>query len=126
MTARALVVDDAADLRLLVRTALQREGIDVDEAANGRDALDALAAGSLPDIVVLDIQMPELDGWDTLAAIRAGKDTASLPVIVCTVRSHPADIERAADLGADAVVTKPFAVDELTSTVARVLRGALG
>ena len=112
-----LVVDDAADLRLLVRTVLRRAGIEVTEATNGEEALELLDRGPLPDAVVLDIQMPKLDGWDTLAAIRADPRTVTLPVIVCTVRAQAADVARAWTLGADAVVTKPFAVEDLSAAV---------
>jgi CheY-like chemotaxis protein len=83
-----------------------------------------LAAGPLPDVVVLDVQMPELDGWDTLAAIRGHERTQDLPVILCSVRSRPADLDRARSLGANEVVPKPFAVEELAKVVQQVIEGS--
>ena len=116
----ALVVDDASDIRLLVRSVLRGRGFDVTEAANGIEALKALASGERPDVIVLDVQMPELDGWDTLAAIRRDESTAEIPVILCTVRSQPADAERAWLLGCDGFVSKPFAIDRLAAEVLAV------
>jgi CheY-like chemotaxis protein len=114
---RALVVDDASDIRLLLRSVLRGRGFDVDEAANGVEALDLLASGERPDVIVLDVQMPQLDGWDTLVAIRGDPSTSEVPVILCTVRSQPADAERAWLLGCDGFVAKPFAVDDLVRRV---------
>jgi CheY-like chemotaxis protein len=121
---RALVVDDADDVRLLVREVCRLVGIEVDEAESGAAALAQLAAGPLPDVVVLDVQMPELDGWDTLAAIRGHERTQDLPVILCSVRSRPADLDRARSLGANEVVPKPFAVEELAKVVQQVIEGS--
>jgi CheY-like chemotaxis protein len=124
MTPRALVVDDAADVRLLVKQVCLMIGVEADEASSGRDALEQLSAGALPDLVVLDVQMPELDGWDTLAAIRSDARTHTLPVVLCSVRSQPADVDRASQLGANEFVSKPFGVDELASVVRRVVEEA--
>jgi CheY-like chemotaxis protein len=121
---RALVVDDADDVRLLVREVCRLVGIEVDEAESGAAALAQLAAGPLPDVVVLDVQMPELDGWDTLAAIRGHERTQDLPVILCSVRSRPADLDRARSLGANEVVPKPIAVEELAKVVQQVIEGS--
>ena len=117
MTALAMTVDDADDLRALVRTVLESNGFDVIEAASGRDALDELRAGTRPDVIVLDVQMPDLDGWDTLTAIRDDPDTADLAVILCTVRAAQADLEHGWRLGCDGFLPKPFAIDELARTV---------
>jgi len=117
MSALAMTVDDADDLRALVRTILESNDFDVIEAASGRAALDLLAAGIRPDVVVLDVQMPDLDGWDTLAAIRARPDTADVAVVLCTVRAAQADIEHGWRLGCDGFLTKPFAIGELARTV---------
>jgi CheY-like chemotaxis protein len=124
VTRRALVVDDADDVRLLVREVCRRVGVEVDEAPSGSAALAHLATGPLPDVVVLDVQMPELDGWATLAAIRKDPRTREVPVILCSVRSRPADLERARALGASQVVPKPFAIEELAQVVQQVIGGA--
>lgn len=116
-----LVVDDAGDLRLLMRHVLQAEGFHVLEASGGQGALDALAGEAAgADLVVLDVQMPDLDGWDTLAGIRGGvaPETA---VIVCSVKSGPEDVRRAWLLGCDGYVVKPFEVGEFVEEIRAVL-----
>jgi CheY-like chemotaxis protein len=120
MSGLAMTVDDADDLRALVRTVLESNDFDVIEAASGRAALDLLAAGIHPDVIVLDVQMPDLDGWDTLAAIRAQADTAEVAVVLCTVRAAQADIDRGWQLGCDGFLPKPFAIDVLARTVLEV------
>jgi CheY-like chemotaxis protein len=120
MSALAMTVDDADDLRALVRTVLESNDFDVIEAASGRAALDLLAAGIHPDVIVLDVQMPDLDGWDTLAAIRADPGTAEVAVVLCTVRAAQADIDRGWRLGCDGFLPKPFAIDQLARTVLEV------
>jgi two-component system KDP operon response regulator KdpE len=120
MSGLAMTVDDADDLRALVRTVLESNDFVVIEAASGRAALDLLAAGIHPDVIVLDVQMPDLDGWDTLAAIRAQADTAEVAVVLCTVRAAQADIDHGWQLGCDGFLPKPFAIDELARTVLEV------
>ncbi|HVS66988.1 MAG TPA: response regulator [Mycobacteriales bacterium] len=116
-----LVVDDAADIRLLQRAILGRSGFSVVEAAGGPDALAALATEPLPDAVVLDVQMPVMDGWETLAAIRADPRLESVPVIMCTVKALPADTERAWRAGCDGYLSKPFAIGRLVEEVQTAL-----
>lgn len=113
----ALVVDDEQDLRELVAVVLTDAGFSVRTAESGVDALDVLAGDPKPpDLIVLDVQMPDLDGWDTLAAIRERDSTRDVPVIICTVRSLPSDADRAWQLGCDGFVRKPFAIEELAAT----------
>ena len=123
--ARVLVVDDAADLRLLVATVLRARGAIVTEAVGGPEALEALragaAAGTPPDLVVLDVQMPGMDGWETLAAIRADPRLAGVAVVLCTVRSHPTDRERARAAGCDGFVAKPYSTTHLVEVVRTAL-----
>lgn len=120
--ARALVVDDHADIRLVMRLALEPYGFQVTEAASGYEALCALAgAAEPPDLVVLDVQMPDLDGWETLRAIRGAADTATLPVIMCTVKARPQDISQGWELGCDGYVSKPFGPRVLADVARSVL-----
>jgi len=112
-----LVVDDAPDIRLLMREVLRLHGFGVTEAEDGGDALAVLAAGDLPAVIVLDVQMPGVDGWSTLAALRADPRTVAVPVVLCTVRSHPKDQLRAWELGCDAFLAKPFRIDDLVHHV---------
>ena len=121
--ATALVVDDAPDIRLLADLVLSMAGFSVAAASSGREALAKLATGDLPDIVLLDVQMPEVDGWETLARLRADARTADLPVVLCTVKGLPEDTLRGWTLGCDGYLGKPFdiggLVDELHAVLGR-------
>lgn len=117
---RALVVDDDADIRLLLERILTLHGFDVLSAATGPAAIEMLA-GDLPDVVLLDIQMPDVDGWDTLRAIRENVPTADLPVVLCTVKASPSDMMRGWRLGCDGYVTKPFDPPALTAELTAVI-----
>jgi DNA-binding response OmpR family regulator len=119
-TARVLVVDDDDDIRMLVRELLQRAGFEVLEEANGRAALRVFHA-SRPDLVVLDVAMPELSGWETLERIR---ELSDVPVLMLTAKDAEADRVRGLRSGADDYVTKPFARDELLARVEALLRRA--
>jgi DNA-binding response OmpR family regulator len=115
---RVLVVDDEADVRRLVRELLERAGYTVDEASNGRAALRAVYA-SKPELVVLDVTMPELDGWQTLERIR---DVTDVPVLMLTARTAELEKVRGLRAGADDYVTKPFGKQELLARVEALLR----
>jgi len=116
-----LLVDDQDDLRLLLGWVLADAGFLVTDFPGGREALDALRAEPVPDVVVLDVQMPVVDGWETLTAIRAARRTAAVPVILCTVKSGPVDEIRALELGCDGFVTKPFSPEQLRDAVREAL-----
>ncbi len=114
-----LIVDDEERLRALVRTYLEREGYRVLTAANGREAL-RLARTEKPDLIILDIMMPEMDGYDFMRAHRA----EHLPgaIIMLTARVDDADAVLGLELGADDYVTKPFSPRVLVARVRAVLR----
>jgi DNA-binding response OmpR family regulator len=115
---RILVVDDDADIRGLVAELLRRAGHEVVEAENGRAGLRALHS-SPPDLVVLDVSMPELDGWQTLERIR---DLSDVPVLMLTARGNELERVRGLQAGADDYVTKPFGRQELVARVQALLR----
>ena len=117
-----LVVDDDSDVRSLVATLLGRAGYLVTEAPNGRAALKALY-GQRPDLVVLDVNMPDLDGWATLERIR---ELSDVPVVMLSARGEELEKVRALRAGADDYVTKPFGRQELLARVESVLRRAVG
>src|SRR5450756_1953514 len=117
---RILVVDDEPDLVHAVRLYLEMEGYLVVEASNGYEAMEKVRE-KLPDLVVLDVMMPEMDGFETLERIR---DVHNVPVIMLTVRGEEADKVRGLQLGADDYVTKPFSQRELLSRIQAVLRRA--
>ncbi len=113
-----LVVDDEDDIRLLVREALEREGHETIEATDGRTALRRLYELH-PRLVVLDVMMPELDGWQTLERIR---DVSDVPVILLTARALEWERTRGLRGGADDYMTKPFSPMELAARVDALLR----
>jgi DNA-binding response OmpR family regulator len=120
-TATVLVIEDEADIRFLIRKVLQANGIAAIEASNGPQGLELLRSGELPDLVLLDVQMPSVDGWDTLAAIREDPETKDLPVVMCTVKGDTKSKIRGLELGCDGYVTKPFDMWELTAQVQATL-----
>ena len=120
--ARILVVDDEADIRELLRELLARAGYDVELAADGRAGVRALF-GERPDLVVLDVNMPGLDGWQTLERIR---DVSEVPVLMLTARTGELEKVRGLTRGADDYVTKPFGRQELLARVQALLRRAPG
>jgi DNA-binding response OmpR family regulator len=118
--ARVLVVDDDPDIRGLVRELLERKGYEVADAANGREGLRVLYA-SPPDVVLLDVSMPELDGWETLERIR---DLSDVPVAMLTARTAELEKVRGLKGGADDYITKPFGRQELLARIEAMLRRA--
>ena len=117
-----LVVDDERHITQLVRMNLEVEGFNVITASSGSEALDRVRE-DLPDLVLLDVRMPELDGFETLQLLR---EVSDVPVIMLTVRSEEEDIVRGLELGADDYVTKPFRARELSSRIRAVLRRTEG
>jgi len=120
--ARILVVDDDADIRGLLKELLGRAGYDVDEAGDGRAALRRLYE-SPPSLVLLDVGMPELDGYQTLERMR---DLSDVPVIMLTARAEELERVRGLGAGADDYVAKPFGRQELLARVQAVLRRSRG
>lgn len=120
MTTRVLVVDDEIPIQRFLKPALQASGYDVLFAESGRDAL-RLAATRAPDIVVLDLGLPDMDGKDVLAELRR---FSQVPVIVLSAREREAEKIAALDLGADDYVEKPFAIGELMARLRTALRHA--
>jgi DNA-binding response OmpR family regulator len=113
-----LVVDDEARIIDFIRMNLELEGFRVLEAANGYEALERLKE-DLPDLIILDVMMPEMDGFETLKHIR---EVSTVPVIMLTVRQEEGDRIRGLDLGADDYITKPFSPRELLSRTKALLR----
>lgn len=120
MKGRVLVIEDEEDIRSLVLRMLEREGFDVAEAADGRTGMRRLFE-ERPDLVVLDVGLPELDGWAVLERIR---DVSDVPVVMVTARVSDIDRVRGLRAGADDYLTKPFLQEELLARVEAVLRRA--
>ena len=117
---RVLVVDDDDDIRNLVRTLLERTGAAVRDAPNGREGIREFHAWR-PDLVVLDVNMPEIDGWSVLERIR---DMSDVPVIMLTARGEELERVRGLQAGADDYIVKPFGKQELVARVQALLRRA--
>jgi two-component system phosphate regulon response regulator PhoB len=121
MTHRILVVDDEPDITALVAYHLAKAGYRVSTAANGADALRA-AREERPDVVVLDLMLPGLSGYEVLQEMRKREETRDVGVILLTARREEADRIRGLSLGADDYLTKPFSPHELALRVAALLR----
>jgi two-component system KDP operon response regulator KdpE len=120
MNQTILVVDDEPKLLDLVRTILEKENFNVIEAHNGLEAVEQVRT-KLPDLVLLDVMMPEMDGFESLSEIRRA---SNVPVIMLTVQATESDKVRGLELGADDYVAKPFDHRELVSRVKAMLRRA--
>jgi DNA-binding response OmpR family regulator len=117
---RVLVVDDDPGVVRLVRANLQVEGFEVTAAANGAECLLAVDA-QYPDLIILDVMMPVLDGFQTLRLLKEKPETASIPIIMLTVRGSDADVLHGWANGVDLYLTKPFETSELIASTKRIL-----
>ena len=115
---RVLVVDDEPQIRRALAVNLKARGYDVDQAASGEEALH-LAAARHPDVVLLDLGLPGVDGLDVIRGLRGW---TTVPIVVLSVREAEADKVAALDLGADDYLTKPFGMDELLARLRAALR----
>ncbi len=122
MSARPLILvaDDDEDILQLVALRLSRSGYDVVTAGDGAAAIE-LAFARKPDVAVLDVTMPRLDGIEVMHALRSKEGMSSIPVLLLTARAQPADVERGLAAGADDYVTKPFSPEVLAQRVASLL-----
>lgn len=118
---RVLVVDDEEDLLELVRHHLEREGYRTACVSSGEEALEA-ARASLPDLIVLDLLLPGIDGLEVCRRVKADPELAGVPVVMLTAKGEEADIVAGLELGADDYVTKPFSPRVLMARIRAVLR----
>lgn len=118
---RILVVEDSSDIAELIRHYLERAGHTIEIATSGSDVLPRARANA-PDLVLLDLMLPGMDGLLVCQALRRDRTTAAIPVIMLTARGEEADRVRGLELGADDYVTKPFSPKELVARVAALLR----
>jgi CheY-like chemotaxis protein len=117
---RVLVIDDEAPIRLLCRVNLEAEGMRVSEAGDGPRGVD-LARAQQPDVILLDVMMPGLDGWRVAEVLLDDPVTRDIPIVFLTARADVRDRARGIDLGGLEYITKPFNPVELASLVRRVL-----
>ena len=124
-TPRVLVVEDDPTISEVVVRYLEREGLVVEAVADGRDALDA-AARVWPDLVVLDLMLPGIDGIEVCRRLKADPQTRYIPVVMVTVRAGDRDRGQGAAAGADAYLTKPFHLSELQDIIDKLLPAQTG
>jgi len=120
---RILVVDDQASIRGLLHVALTEAGADVSTAANGADAI-VMVGVSPPDLILLDLAMPGMTGWQVLEALKGSLKTAPIPVVLQTSAEDFASFDKARKLSVAAFVSKPFRLSEVVETCRRILGGA--
>ena len=118
-----LIVEDEADLRNLYAQQLILSGFDVLQAANGQDAIATVSAQA-PDVVVMDLSLPVVDGWEATRRLKADDRTAHIPVVALTGHDGSGELQRATSAGCDWFVPKPCPPDALITEVRRVLGGA--
>jgi len=121
MPHRVLVVEDEPENRLFIGLMLRTEGYDVLEAEDGQCALELLARESPPELILLDVMMPGLNGWQVFQRLRADPRWAGIPVVMLTALAQRSDVERAVELGVDGYLTKPFEPADLIHTMEETL-----
>lgn len=113
---KILVVDDEPHIVELVKVSLESEAFDVYQASDGEEGLK-LANQNLPDLILLDLAMPKLDGYAVCSALKTEERTKAIPVLILTSKDHPVDKEKGRECGADAYLTKPFSPLKLLAVV---------
>lgn len=122
MGLHTLVVEDSSAMRAFVRAALEEDGAEVSEAQSGFEALRILPQSEF-DLVVVDINMPDINGLELVSFMRRSEAHRDTPLLIISTESSARDRERALELGADAYLTKPFAADELRRTAGELAAG---
>ena len=120
MTTRVLIVDDEPSIVISLEFLLKREGFEVSVARDGQEGLTAIR-DQHPDLVVLDVMMPKLDGFAVLEAVRADPDLAATRVLMLTAKGRDTEVSKGLALGADAYVTKPFSTKDLVAQIRQLL-----
>lgn len=118
---KVLLVDDEENIRMLIRFNLEKAGYEVVEASDGKEAL-GMAQKSLPDIIILDLMLPGMDGLEVCRNLKQAPQTAALPIIMLTAKSDEIDKVIGLELGADDYMAKPFSQRELLARIKAVLR----
>lgn len=122
MSKTVLVVDDSGTVRQQVTMALKQAGFSTKEAADGREGMNTIAGGSV-DMVICDVNMPNMNGLEMVEAVKAKPENRALPIVMLTTEGQPSMIKRAKDAGAAGWIVKPFDAGQLVSA-ARQLTGA--
>jgi len=118
---KILVAEDEPDIRGLIVFSLQYAGFEIVEAVNGEDAVQK-AAKEMPDLILLDVRMPKMTGYEACKALKEQESTRHIPVVFLSARGQEAEIKRGLELGAEEYILKPFAPDELYRRVEGILQ----
>ena len=119
---RILIVDDEEDLRKMLKFRLEAVGYDVTEAMDGQDGLDK-ARSTKPDLVILDLMLPKIDGYKVCRMLKFDKRYKHIPIIMFTARAQKKDEDMGKEMGADAYITKPFEPEVLLAKIKELLGG---
>jgi DNA-binding response OmpR family regulator len=117
---RVLVAEDEPDIRGLIVFSLEYAGYEVIEALNGDEAIK-LAESEQPDLILLDVRMPRINGYEACSVLKSQESTRGIPVVFLSARGQEAEIKRGLELGAEEYILKPFAPDELYERVGGIL-----
>jgi DNA-binding response OmpR family regulator len=120
MSKRILIVDDEPNIVISLEFLMKREGFETEVAADGEAALEALARNR-PDLVVLDVMLPKMNGFEVCRQIRSSPDSRDLKILMLTAKGRETEVARGLGLGADAYVTKPFSTKDLVAQIKRLL-----
>ena len=123
MPAKILIAEDEKDIRELVGFTLTFGGYRVVEASNGAEAVEK-AIGELPDLILLDVRMPKMTGYEACRTLKATKETRHIPVVFLSAKGQEAEVQEGISLGAIAYILKPFAPNDLLEQVAKFLKRA--
>lgn len=115
-----LIIEDVEDHLEIVKLILEQHGYNILIATTGLEGLNSARANS-PDLIILDVVLPEMNGYEVCKELKSGADTKSMPVIMLSVRSNPEDIETAYNAGANKYITKPFNLEDLIKEVKKHL-----
>lgn len=120
--ARILIADDEKDIRDLITFTLHFAGHEVIAASNGEDAVHQ-AVEAIPDIILLDVRMPRMTGYEACREIKADERTKHIPVIFLSAKGQESEVSAGIEAGADAYILKPFSPDQLTEKISAILNG---
>ncbi|MDD5484396.1 MAG: response regulator [Kiritimatiellae bacterium] len=119
---RILVIEDEADFRMMLRVRLEANNYEVSEAEDGAIGLEK-ARKTGPDLIILDVMLPKMDGYKVARLLKFDEKRRSIPIVMMTARTQQSDRETGMEVGADAYLTKPYKPEEMLEVVARLLAG---
>ena len=120
MAKKVLIVDDELNITISVEFLMRREGFEVSVAKDGEEGLSMIRSW-MPDLVLLDVMMPKMDGFEVCRTVRADASLADVRIVMLTAKGREAEVEKGLSLGADAYIPKPFSTSELVSRVKSLL-----